>query len=60
MEEWNTGMMDLNPDGVIGRHGDGEKKIILLRVPESPFLRVFFSTSQYSIIPAFHYSMLLD
>jgi hypothetical protein len=51
MEEWNTGMMGLNPNGVIERHGDGEKKIILLRVPESPFLRVFFSTS-----PIFHYS----
>ena len=33
-------MMGRNYDGVMGRHGDGEKKIILLRVPESPVLRV--------------------
>ncbi len=32
--------MGQNYDGVMGRHGDGEKKIILLRVPESPVLRV--------------------
>ena len=43
--------MGLNPDGVIGRHGDGEKKIVLLWVPESPFLRVLLPTS-----PIFHYS----
>lgn len=34
--------MGQDSDGVRGRHGDGEKKIILLRVPESPFLRVYF------------------
>ena len=31
-----------NSDEVMGRCGDGEKKITPLRVPESPFLGVFF------------------
>ncbi len=33
-------MIGLNDDGVMRRQEDGEKKIILLRVPESPVLRV--------------------
>ncbi len=33
-------MMGRNYDGMMGRHGDGEKKIILPRVPDSPILRV--------------------
>jgi hypothetical protein len=49
-------MMGQNYDGVMGRHGDGEKKIILLRVPKSPFLRVFFVLTCAPNIPPFHYS----
>jgi hypothetical protein len=33
-------MTGRNYDGVMGRHGDGEKEIVLLRVSESLFLRV--------------------
>ena len=33
--------MGQNSDGVMGRYGDGEKEMIFLRVPESPFRRVF-------------------
>jgi hypothetical protein len=43
--------MGNNSDGVIGRHGDGEKKVILLRVPVSPFPRVLFLPYQHSSIP---------
>jgi hypothetical protein len=53
--------MRQNSDGVIGRHGDGEKEIIILWVPESPFLRVFLCLLtipifQNSTIPIFRYS----
>jgi len=41
MECWSVGTLGQNYDGVMGRSGDGEKKIIFLRVPESPFPRVF-------------------
>jgi hypothetical protein len=44
--------MGQDSDGVMGRHGDREKKIILLRIAESPVLRIFFVLAQYSnIIP---------
>ena len=50
--------MSQDSDEVTGRYGDGEKEIILLRVPESPFLPVFLCLItipmfQSSSIPTF-------
>ena len=43
-------MMGQNYDEVMGRHGDGEKKIILLRVPASPFLRVIYNEACLEVV----------
>ena len=47
-------------DREMGGHGDPEKNLILLRIPESAFLHVLFLLPHYSSIPTFHYSRGID